>query len=55
MVVATCGKERSVASKPVSDLKPKDVAIERDRTVQVRDLQMDVPDGRARGDCAIMG
>ena len=44
MVISACGKKCSLISKALSHVKPKDVAIKRQRSIQIRDLEMNVAD-----------
>src|SRR2546428_13492405 len=50
VVVAAGGQEPRLPAVPSRHLEAQDVAIERERAVEVRHREVDVPDSRARVD-----
>jgi len=50
MVVAACAEEGRIVAEALSHLKPQHVAVEREGSVDVRDLEVNVPDVDARID-----
>ena len=44
VVVAPGGEKRRLVAEPLLELEAEHVAVEVDRPVEVRDLQVDVPD-----------
>ncbi len=50
VVVAAGGEERGLVAQLLLELEPEHVAVERDRTVEIGDLQVHVSDIRPRVD-----
>src|SRR5688572_25297949 len=53
MVVATGGDKRGVGAVTLSQREAQDAAVETERTLEVRDLQMHMTDGDFRVDVSV--
>lgn len=50
-MISACSDERGLAAVALHQLEPKHTAIERERSLEISHLEMDMADSDARVDC----